>query len=260
MESIARTHSYIAVAFVENLDTKLLATHYPAGRSAPHELRVADPGGGEFFLFDFGAMVFRDIDAARRDEEIGRLRAHVAVLRMQIVNEEFLVLEGSGRPVGINEGRLHLDQLTGARSGVIALTLAQSVAMESHERLVDQLARRSSEVIANLKRTGRLGVRGAVLNRFTGEALSVRTEVTSVLHLLDKPDATWDDPTMDRIYDGLRDEFDLRERFLALQTSLDNVVGALQFLTDIVRDRRMLILEISIVGLFVLEILMSLFD
>jgi uncharacterized Rmd1/YagE family protein len=49
------------------------------------------------------------------------------------------------------------------------------------------------------------------LNRFIGEAILARNEVLSVLHLLDKPDATWENVAMERIYDDLRAEFDLAD-------------------------------------------------
>jgi uncharacterized Rmd1/YagE family protein len=96
------------------------------------------------------------------------------------------------------------------------------------------------------------------LHRFMGTAVATRTEVLSVLHLLDKPDEAWDDPGMDRIYDQLRAEFDLGDRYEALEQKLRSVQEALSLVLDVARDRRLVFLEASIVGLIVFEIVLNL--
>ena len=68
----------------------------------------------------------------------------------------------------------------------------------------------------------------------------------------------WDDPGMDRIYDELRAEFDLVDRYQALEMKLRSVQEALELILDVARDRRLVWLEITIVALIVLEILLSL--
>ena len=95
------------------------------------------------------------------------------------------------------------------------------------------------------------------LHRFIGEAVGRRSEVLSTLHLLDKPDATWDDPAMDRIYDDIRAEFDLGDRFAALESKLRAVQDALELLLGVARDRRLVLLEVAIVALICLEVLLS---
>jgi len=82
--------------------------------------------------------------------------------------------------------------------------------------------------------------------------------VLSVLHLLDKPDAVWEDAIADRIYQELRAEFDLADRYLSLEHKLRSVQEALELVLDMSRDYRLLLLEISIVLLIVAEILLSL--
>jgi uncharacterized Rmd1/YagE family protein len=82
--------------------------------------------------------------------------------------------------------------------------------------------------------------------------------VLSILHLLDKPDEAWDDAGMDRIYDELRAEFDLIDRHRALETKLRSVQEALELILDVARDRRLVVLEATIVVLIVIEIVLTL--
>jgi uncharacterized Rmd1/YagE family protein len=82
--------------------------------------------------------------------------------------------------------------------------------------------------------------------------------VFTVLTLLDKPDAIWEDPALDRIYDDLRAEFDLVDRYGSMEQKLRSVQEALQLVLDVARDRRMWLLELFIGALIVLEVLLEL--
>ncbi len=73
-----------------------------------------------------------------------------------------------------------------------------------------------------------------------------------------KPDAVWDDPAMDRIYADLRGEFDLTDRYGALEMKLRGVQEALELVLDVARDRRLVLLEVAIVLLIVMELALSL--
>jgi uncharacterized Rmd1/YagE family protein len=88
--------------------------------------------------------------------------------------------------------------------------------------------------------------------------VGTRSEVLSVLHLLDKPDAAWDDPGAYRIYEKLRAEFDLVDRYQSLELKLRAVQDTLEIITDVARDRRLLVLEATVVLLILFEIVLSL--
>ena len=68
-------HVFHAVAFVENLSLKDLASAYPEARRTPHELAFRLPSGGDVYIYPFGAIVFRDAPPADRDAELARLGA-----------------------------------------------------------------------------------------------------------------------------------------------------------------------------------------
>jgi uncharacterized Rmd1/YagE family protein len=129
--------------------------------------------------------------------------------------------------------------------------------MEYYENLVEDLFERTRSLIEFMERRGTVRFRIRQLHRFIGEAIGTRTEVLSVLHLLDKPDEAWDDSAMDRIYDDLRGEFDLRDRYAALELKLRSIQESLELLVDVARDRRLLLLELTIVFLILLELVFT---
>jgi uncharacterized Rmd1/YagE family protein len=259
MEATAgATHVFHAVAFVENLSLKDLASAYPEARRTPHELAFRLPSGGDVYIYPFGAIVFRDVPPAERDTELGRLGRARPGLTSATVIEDFTVREDPGGKATVSAGALTIDKLTGDRSTVIALTVAQSAAMEYYERIVEEMFGRTRQIVDRLEVRGSVPIRTRPLHRFIGAAISTRNEVLSILHLLDKPDEAWDDPLMDRIYDELRAEFDLVDRYQALELKLRSVQEALELVLDVARDRRLVLLEAAIVLLIVFELLLSL--
>jgi uncharacterized Rmd1/YagE family protein len=250
--------TFVAVAFVDDLPLEWVTPLLERPHVTPHELHGPCPGGGELFAFSFGALVFHDVAAASRDDLLDALRDQHPRLVPDVVREDFTVFESDGARVGMTGGKLVVDRLGTTRAAVVALTVAQSVAMETYERIVEGLFVRTRDLLDKLERRGVVPLRTRPLHRFIGEAVGRRSEVLSTLHLLDKPEATWDDPAMDRIYDDLQAEFDLGDRFTALESKLRAVQDALEVLLGVARDRRLVLLEATIVGLILLEVALGL--
>jgi uncharacterized Rmd1/YagE family protein len=251
-----RDHTFQAVAFEENLDLPRLASRFPEGVTGTHEMRISYDGSGDTFIYPFGAMVFHDVPAQRREADLDRLHRARPGLTTQVVREEYTVREDPGAgSIGVaDDGALIVDKMTPGRANVVALTVAQSAAMEYYERIVASLFVRTAKLVEQLERRGTVPLRVVPLHRFIGEAISTRVEVLEVLHLLDKPDAAWDDPAMSHIYDDLRAEFDLVDRYGALESKLRSVQEALELVLDVSRDRRLVLLEVTIVVLIFIEL------
>jgi uncharacterized Rmd1/YagE family protein len=252
-----RTHQFNAVAFVENFNLRELATAFPVGRLTPKELHIAVAADRDVFLYPFGAVVFHDVPPEERKTWLDQVRAARPGLTRQVVSESFTVREEPGVRTDFVDGALQVEKLTTGRAAVIALITAQSAAMEYYERLVDDLFLRTASLAEPLEKYGTVSVRTKRLHRFIGEAINSRNEVLSVLYLLDKPDQTWDDPEIDRIYDDLRAQFDLVDRYQALESKLGGVREALGLVLDVVRERRMWLLEVSIAVLILVELILT---
>jgi uncharacterized Rmd1/YagE family protein len=254
---MAAEHSFQALAFPDNVPLRTLAALFPDAKRGTHELRAALPDGGTLFLYPFGVVVFEDVDPAARERQLEVLRKAEPRLSGPGTVEDLAVREDTTPAPGMTQGVLVVDRLTEGRAGIIALTVAQSAAMEYYETIVESMFERTRRLVERLERKGTTPLRTRPLHRFIGEAVGTRNEVLSVLHLLDKPDAAWDDPAMDAIYEDLRDEFDLGDRFNALELKLRGVQEALELVLDVSRDRRLVLLEASIVVLIVIELVLS---
>lgn len=251
-------HTFSAIAYEQNFSLKEIAKLFPEGKATPLDLSIAVGDNAHLFFYPFGAIAFHNIPPNEREPHVAKLQQAYPSLTLKVLREELTVTENPDDDSGMHDGTLAIRQMTDGRAGVIALTVAQSAAMEYYEQIVDSLHLRMSVLVDRLEKKGSVAVNTRPLHRFIGEAISVRSEVLGVLHLLDKPDATWDDPAMDAIYQELKDEFDLVDRYEALESKLRTVQEALELILDVARDFRLVVLEVSIVVLIVFEIVLSL--
>jgi uncharacterized Rmd1/YagE family protein len=259
MPDSGRIHSFFAAAFVENFPLKELAAAYPEAKRSPRELWFQPASGGVVFVYPFGAVVFLDVAPEVRTVELQRLAAaRPGLTQAQVLNEELAVRETPDARPDMDAGVLVVDSLSFARASVVALTVAQSAAMDYYERIVDQMFVETDRLAGELERVGTMPMRTRHLAKFIGATVGTRAEVLSILHLLDMPDAAWDDRGAERIYHKLRAEFDLVDRYQSLELKLKSVQDTLEVITDVARDRRLVMLEAAIVLLIILEIVLSL--
>jgi required for meiotic nuclear division protein 1 len=235
-----------------------VAPAFPGSQISPLEIYLQSPPSGGIYIYSFGAVAAHDVPVEQREAVIARIREVVPRLTARVVREEYAVEENPAFQIGVIGGRLRVDRLTQGRAAVVALTVAQSAAMEYYERIVDQMFGRTSSFVERLEERGGVPFRTRPLHRFIGQAITTRSEVLSVLHLLDKPDATWEDSAMDRIYDDLRSEFDLSDRYTALELKLRSIQEALELLLGVTRDRQIWWLEVTVVVLIAMELVLSL--
>jgi len=255
---VERAHEFHAVSFEESLPLREVARGYAHSRLTPHELCVRVEETGVVRLYPFGSVVFQDVDEPRRETEIAQLQARYK-LKLDSERESLVVTERPGAEVLASPEGLTVELLNPGRSDVISLVIAQSTAMVYYERLVDRLFGKTARLVVPLENRGSVPLRTRELHRFIGEAIGVRNEVLSILHLLDKPEQIWDDPTGERIYDELKSEFDLTDRYQALASKLRGVQESLELVLDVARDRRLLLLETAVVLLILLELVLTAF-
>jgi len=252
------TQSFHAIAFVENLTLKELASAYPEARRSARELWYSSPSGGAVFVYPFGAMTLHNVPPTEREAHLERLRAARPGLHEANTSEDLVVREEPVARPDMRDGELVVDSLGAEGASVVAMTVAQSAAMDYYERIVDEMFSRTDHLVERLEVSGRGPLATRPLHRFIGTAIGTRNEVLSILHLLDKPDAVWEDATADRIYQELRAEFDLADRYLSLEHKLRSVQEALELVLDMSRDYRLVALEVAVVALIIVEIVISL--
>lgn len=132
-------------------------------------------------------------------------------------------------------------------------TAAQSVTIDHLERKVDEALSRFERVHRGLAERGKLtmGTREAL--RTIGMGGNAVNFIIGKLSLLDKPDITWEKESAERLHASLRKQFELDDRFNALQFKVRFLQDSSETVLDVLQDRKAALLEVIIIILITME-------
>jgi uncharacterized Rmd1/YagE family protein len=217
---------------------------------------VARRGEREWFVaHDFGAIVFFDVAAAERE----RVMKSICSLEQETrapLEETFQVQVSAGEAPTVKFDRVVVAELDARRVEIVALVIAQSVAMEYYEGDVDSMVAELQRQSRRMAKDGALRGSASQLVRVIGQGMTMRSQVMHTLSLLDSPGATWESEPLDRLYRGLRAAFEIDERYRALDHELRLVQDNLALMVDMIRQRRYTFLEVTVAVFVVAETLL----
>ena len=258
----SKTHQIVAIAFKEDFELQDLSQEWQTNQVLRDRKDVrAKPavGGGTVFAYAYGTLVFVDVDPAERTYEIKTLADGLKIdPNQKVTTEEFIVEEQTSQALRIHGETLIVDKFTPERMAVVARVVSQSAALEYYEGVATQIRTIVLELSINLKNHGSVGLTPKKLYKIVGDALTMRNEIVSVLHALDRPDFVWSDSDMDFIFDDLRAMFDLKERFQALEYRLNVVQSTMETVVNTAQDSRLYRADFIIIVLIVLEVVFAL--
>ena len=143
---------------------------------------------------------------------------------------------------------------------VISLNIAQSVILDYYETVVESFLPRSTSFYEEIQQTWEIQLRSKEILKIGASALSLKHEIVANLFLLDKPEVTWDDSALEKLYDNLYTLFDLRDRFKSLEYKLNMINDDIVFLNELLNYRKGHMMEIIVILLIAFEIVITLFD
>ena len=235
------------------LDKDCLVVHLAGGSPNGPALRLA-------VLFDFGAVVLLGLSADEREPLIRAISAKLSPEPHPPLTEDFLVEVAAGAPSQVKFDRVVLHEPSLPAIKLVSLLLAQSVAMDYYDEDVQEILRRSDAITVSLRTAGRLPGRFDNVVKFIGSCIETKNGVIATLALFDKPDATWEDPDLDKLYIKLREELELEDRFRALEAKLRMIQETLVLLVDLSQYRATHRLELTVVMLILFEVLLMLWQ
>jgi uncharacterized Rmd1/YagE family protein len=227
--------------------------------SLPLAFRVGPTG--MVALFRFGAAVMVGLTPLEEEDTLAKLQSRVSGARARS-DDETAVLEigPEGESSAEEGGPIQIKNLSPQRFLVIADALSKTVALARDEREVNAVFDVIEPFAAKLAKSGRPPFRRKAMLRLIGQALLAQHRVSGRVAVEEKPDVLWDRPDLERLYARLEDEYELKERAVALKRKLDVIVETAHALTDIIDADRATRLELAIVVLIVLELIVSMYQ
>jgi len=155
---------------------------------------------------------------------------------------------------------LYLKNLDVEKIKIVSYVSAQSVALDRYEEEIDRRLDELGRVVENLKSSGKARFDQKSLLKQVGHTLSVKQNTVSSLSLLDKPEAAWEQEEIERLYDRLRDAYELRDRFDILNEKIDFLSENNTTLLNYISSQKANFLEIVVIILIVIEIVLFLLE
>jgi len=246
-----------AILLGERIDTRGLEDPKPLA-TAPLALRC-EPNGIAV-VFRYRVVVTFQVSPSEERRLIDRLLTRVVEPYEPPVIDELRVAIRSDaeEQIGV-DGTLTLRDLAVERAQVVADALAKSLVLAHYETRIASIFDRIEPLAASLRRRGRPGSQGRFLLRHIGNVLSVQHKTVGRVETGEKPEVLWDHPALERLYMRLADEYELPERDRALDRKLEVISRTVETLLDLVTQSRNLRVEWYIVGLIVIELVLSVY-
>jgi uncharacterized Rmd1/YagE family protein len=140
----------------------------------------------------------------------------------------------------------------------VAEVLAKNVVLSHYEKSIARVFDRIEPLAAELDRGGRTSRPVRELLRDVGGTLLIQHRMVGRAEIADKPDVLWEHPELEALYARLADEYEIRERHLALERKLELVSRTASTLVDLLQQNRSHRVEWYIVILIVVEIVITL--
>jgi uncharacterized Rmd1/YagE family protein len=226
--------------------------------TTPLTLQV-DPDGGVAVLFRYGVVVFfgvRSLDEVKFVESL----KHLLTNPYPEPEIEELEIRGGQGGVAVQSGVVSLDGVTLESLQVIADALSKNLVLTLYENKVSGEFDKIEPLAQDLATHGKVRADSGVLLSKIGSMLLIEQRMVGRAEIGDKPETLWDNPHLEGLYASLEDEFELKERQSALDRKLGLISDTAQTLADVLDNRQLHKLEWYVIGLIILEIMISLVE
>jgi len=211
-------------------------------------------------IFKFGVVVFFEVSESEERDTISNLTPFIASLFPEPETEELDILINPNRPERVEaHGDVNIHTPSLDRLQVVAYALAKSTVLAHYEKRVAGVFDRI-EAMASQLQSNSAPANPKDLLKEIGEALLIQARTVGRVEITEKPEITWDNPQLDRLYERLAYEYELRDRDIALLRKLDLISNTAQTYLDLLQNKQSIRVEWYIVVLIVIEIILFVYE
>ncbi len=225
-------------------------------------LMIRAGANGYAVILRYGVIVMFGLNAEEERELLQVLRPHVREpfssptpfseeLQIAFLPEVKERLEGN---------TLWLQEFSVERLQIVAEALGKSVVLDYYETEVSSLFERIKPFTTAIQGRNLRPPKEKELLSYIGGTLLIQQKMLGIVEVGEKPDPIWDNPELDRLYLRLEDEYELRERLVALEQKLALVSKTVETSLGVLQRDSSHRVEWYIVILIVVEIALSVYD
>ncbi|KAJ4764159.1 Sporulation protein RMD1 [Rhynchospora pubera] len=213
-------------------------------------------------VFQYGSVVLFNVSDHEADGYLKIVEKHASGILPEMRKDDYAVVEKpsleSWMQGGLDYIMLRNLSIDGIRT--IGSVLGQSIALDYYIRQVDGMVAEFTDINRGMEKTGTFTMKRKKLFQLVGKANSNLADVILKLGLFERSDIAWKNANYAQIWEYLRDEYELTQRFGNLDFKLKFVEHNIRFLQEILQNRKSDFLEWLIIILISVEILISVYN
>ncbi|KAI7995499.1 Sporulation protein RMD1 [Camellia lanceoleosa] len=247
----SRSSNYIALRFC-NFPSKTTGIRIEENVSCCHYMVV----------FQYGSAVLFNVEDHEIEFYLEIVRRHASGLLPEMRKDDYAVKEKptliedmQGGPDYIVLKNLDTDSIR-----IIGSVLGQSIALDYFVSQVDGMVEEFTDINRGMEKTGTFTMKRKKLFQLVGKANSNLADVILKVGLFDRSEIAWRDAKYGQIFEYLRDEYEVTQRFGNLDFKLKFVEHNIHFLQEVLQNRRSDLLEWCIIFLLSIENIISVYE
>ncbi|XP_042435395.1 protein RETARDED ROOT GROWTH, mitochondrial-like [Zingiber officinale] len=246
----SRATNYIVLRYHDdkNDSQKVLKTDFPSEVSCHYMV-----------VFHYGSVVLFNVSDHEVDGYLKIVEKHASGILPEMRKDDFAIVEKPTLENWMQGGLDYIVLKTLNMDGIriIGRVLSQSIALDHYIQQVDGMVAEFAEINRVLEKTGISTMQRKQLFQLVWRSNSNLTAVILKLGLFESSDIAWKNANYAQVWEYLRDEYELSQRFENLNFKLKFVEHNISFIQEILQNRTFVFLEWLIIFLIALDIFLS---
>ncbi|OMP06377.1 hypothetical protein CCACVL1_01598, partial [Corchorus capsularis] len=225
---------------------------------------IKEKGSGYRYMvvFQYGSAVLFNIEDHESESYLEMVRRHASGLLPEMRRDDYAIKEQpllakdmQGGPDYIVLKNLDTDSIR-----VIGSVLGQSIALDHFVSQVDGMVEEFAGINRAMEKTGTFTMDRTKLIKLVGKANSNLADVILKVGLFERSEIAWREAKYAQIYEYLREEYEVTQRFGNLDFKLKFVEHNIHFLQEVIQNRRSDLLEWCIIFLLSIENVIGIYE
>lgn len=163
----------------------------------------------------------------------------------EVVQQDYVVIDA-----------LNIDSVA-----VISTIMAQTVALDTYSDIVDGLLSNFDKINSSVKDTGTFSAMDReALFKAIAQNNSIFIDMMSKLGIKERSDFAWNLTQYEQLHEGLREEFEINDRFDQIELKLNMIQQNAKFFLDMIHNQKSNILEWVIIVLILFECILMIME
>ncbi|XP_047317741.1 protein RETARDED ROOT GROWTH, mitochondrial [Impatiens glandulifera] len=213
-------------------------------------------------VFQYGSIIMFNVEDHEVECYLNVVRRHSSGLLPEMKKDDYMVKEKPKLTADMKGGSDHiiLRSLDIDSVRIIGSVLGQSIALDYFVSQVDGILEEFTDINRVMEKTGTFVMDRRKLFQLMGKANSSLADVILKVGLFERSEIAWRDAKYAEIYEYLREEYEITQRFGNLNYKLKFVEHNIHFLQEILQNRRSDLLEWCIIFLLTIENVISVYE